>query len=146
MRTLTVSLFLWATAAAAGSLGDVCGHLIGSQTTDCLSAGNGKFISPVAVDECGKLIGGQVVGCIKAIAGKDYSHDDAAACGKLIGGQVVDCFARTGRVHAQQQPPDDAAPTNAEVRAELAAAIEQLHANDVPGADARLRRLLHRLR
>lgn len=150
MRTLLVVAFAFvALPASAESLSGVCGRLVGSQTTDCLAAGNGRFIHPEAVYECGRLVGSQVVSCVHAIAGKDYSNDEAKTCGRLVGGQVTDCFARTGRPHATpHDPPLDspAPPTNAQIRAEIAAAIEQLRANDSAGAEVRLRNLLHALR
>jgi hypothetical protein len=147
MRSILLTLSVFATAAQAQSLDAVCGKLIGSQVSDCMAAGNGRYISPQAVGQCGKLIGNQVTSCVQAIAGKEYTPGEAKTCGDLIGTGVVDCFRRTGRLHADVAPADSfRPPTNAEIRAEIAAAVEQIRAHDCAGAEGRLKALLHALR
>lgn len=157
-----VLLFAPLTASAQGkSLGQVCQGLIGSQVTQCMGAANGRYIDPGAADACSRLIGSQVVSCIGAIAGKDYSPDEARACGGLIGSQVVDCFNVSGRPHAVfRQPPPPPPPqpryggdygrrgglSMTDMRAEIAAALEALRANDPISAERRLRRLLSDMR
>lgn len=145
-----LSLFLVAAAlpAHADPLSDQCGRLVGGEITRCLAAGNGRYIDPAAADQCGRLVGGQVTACMGAIAGKDYGPGAAGTCGSLVGGQVVDCFRRTGRPHAHPQPPGGGGPppSMGEIRGEIAAAREQIRAGDAGGAEARLGRLLDRLR
>ncbi len=148
--------------AQSAALGQVCSQLIGSQVTQCLGAGGGRYIDARAATVCGQLIGSQVISCIAAIAGKDYGASEEQACSQLIGSQVIECLRTTGRLHAvgpppapnpyyQQQPPPNAYPrrgplTVAEIRSEVAAALESLRASDQMGADRRLRRLLNDLR
>ncbi len=153
-----LAVALLAQTARADPLSDVCSQLIGSQVTQCMAAGNGQQISSSAVEQCGHLIGSQVVSCVAAIAGKDYSPGEASTCGGLIGSQVIDCFRHSGRAHPYAPPPPGPGPgpgsgpgpgrgvNNSEIRAEIAAAIEQLRANDPAGAETRLRRLLRDLR
>lgn len=149
MRALFFSAIVFATLPArAESLAEVCQRLIGSQVTQCMAAGNGRHINPDAVGQCGRLISGQVISCVGAIAGKDYSPDEAQACGSLISGQVIECFRRTGRPHERRAdyPPPRGPFGFAEIRAEIAAAIEQIRAGDPGGAEMRLRRLLNDMR
>jgi hypothetical protein len=152
---VSLSITLWTTRSAlADPLSDTCSKLIGGQVTQCLAAANGRYISSDAVNQCGHLIGTQVVACVSAIAGKEYGAGEAGACGKLIGTQVVDCFRSTGRPHVEHHevkqlppppPPPPHTPSYAEVRAEIAAALEQMR-DDPRGAEARLRRLLSSMR
>jgi hypothetical protein len=144
-------------ADSASALANLCGQLIGSQVTQCQAAGGGRHIDEGAAQVCGQLIGSQVIQCVSAIAGKDYNAGESSNCGSLIGGQVIDCMRRTGRPHrvaTAPAPPTYPAPfpprrgpmSVPEIRAEVAAAIEQLRANDPGGAELRLRRLLNDLR
>lgn len=150
-------------ASAQGkSLGQVCQTLIGTQVTQCMAAGNGRHIDGSAASGCSRLIGTQVVSCISAIAGKDYSPDETRACESLIGTQVVDCFRASGRPHVAWQPAPPPPPvyqqpqydgysrrgvlTEADIRAEIAAALEALRARDPISAERRLRRLLSDMR
>lgn len=166
-RTLLLSLALLVPSLARAdmSLGQVCKQLIGSQVTQCMAAAGGRYIDGNAAQVCSHLIGGQVTSCIGAIAGKDYSRDEASACGGLIGGQVIECMRSTGRPHIDRQavppPPPPvqqqpyyggggggyrAALSQADIRAEIAASLEALRANDPISAERRLRRLLQDLR
>jgi hypothetical protein len=173
-RTLLLSVVGLVVVGVAGSaraemsLGQVCKQLIGSQVTQCMAAANGRFIDGNAAATCAKLIGGQVTTCVGAIAGKDYSRDEADACGGLIGAQVVDCLRTTGRPHVDRRAPPPPPPvqqqpvygdrdryrddrrggglSNADIRAEVAAALEALRANDPISAERRLRRLLNDMR
>jgi hypothetical protein len=160
----TLALAIPSAARAQDALSQVCSQLIGSQVTQCMGAAAGRYIDPKAANTCGQLIGGQVVSCIGAIAGKVYNHGETQTCGELIGGQVIDCLRTTGRVRVAAPPPEPApAPyyqnqpppaypprrgplTTAEIRSEIAAALEQLRANDPMGTERRLRRLLNDLR
>jgi hypothetical protein len=98
---------------------------------------------------------------MRAVGGKDYSPAQASTCGELIGSQVIECLQRTGTPHVEprrEEPRreerreerrdwrDDRGPTSSEVRAEIAAALEQLRARDVAGAEARLKALLRAMR
>lgn len=142
------------------ALAQLCGQLIGSQVVQCQAASGGRHIDPGAAEVCGQLIGSQVIQCVGAIAGKDYNQGEQSNCRQLIGSQVIDCLRQTGRPHFVPPPPPPPAPiayppqypprraplTVAEIRAEVAAALESLRANDPMGADRRLRRLLGDLR
>jgi hypothetical protein len=144
-RFLLVAIAVLASRAAmADPLSDVCNRLIGTETTRCLSAAGGRFVNASAVRECGRLIGSQVTACVGAVAGKDYTPGEASACGGMIGSEVTECFRKTGHPHVDRRAPP--APSNAEIRAELAAAIEQIRGGDVKAADLRLSRLLDRMR
>lgn len=161
-RSLLVGILLLVPAAArAQTLGQVCERLIGTQVTQCMAAANGRYINPDAAGACSRLIGTQVVSCVGAIAGKDYSPDEARACGGLIGTQVVDCFRASGRPHVAYRPAPAPPPprydygdrrhgggglSEGDIRAEVAAALESLRANDPISAERRLRRLLSDLR
>jgi hypothetical protein len=146
-------------ADSASALAQVCGQLIGSQVTQCQAAGGGRHIDDGAAQVCGQLIGTQVVQCVGAIAGKDYNSGETANCGQLIGTQVTECMRVTGRAHRvayyappppppqyPQYPPRRGPLTVPEIRAEVAAALESIRANDPMGADRRLRKLLNELR
>lgn len=164
------SLSISSVARAEMSLGQLCKQLIGSQVTQCMGAAGGRFVDGNAAQTCSHLIGGQVTACVSAIAGKDYSRDEAEACGGLIGAQVVDCLRTTGRAHVDRRAPPPPPPqpvqpqpyygdrggyrddrrgpalSNADIRAEVAAALEALRANDPISAERRLRRLLNDMR
>lgn len=157
-------------AANPKTLGQVCSGLIGSQVTQCLGAARGQFIDPNAAGVCSQLIGSQVVSCIGTIAGKAYSPDETGACGGLIGSQVIECLGQAGRIYVERRapppPPPPAYPppaypppgppgmgrqacgpmSVAEVRSEIAAALELMRAGDPMAADRRLKGLLHALR
>jgi hypothetical protein len=145
MNRLLLLVTLAAATAHAQNLGSVCGKLIGSRATDCMAAGNGHFLSPLALAACDHLIGDQVTACVQAIADKDYAKPDVKVCNDLIGDKVVECFARTGAPHVEPMP-DPAVASNAQVRAEIAAAAEQIRAGDCRGAESRLRNLLRAMR
>ena len=144
-------------------LTQVCGRLIGYQVGQCQGAAGGRYIDGDAARACGNLIGTQVINCVSAIAGKDYHPGEAMNCGRLIGTQVISCLSQSGRPHVEQaagypQPRDDRGRdrddypprreplTVAEIRAEVAAALESLRASDGQGTERRLRRLLRDLR
>ena len=145
-------------SAQVMSLGQVCKTLIGSQVTQCMAAGAGRYIDPGAAGQCSHLIGSQVVGCVGAIAGKDYAPDEAQTCGGLIGTQVIDCMSQTGRPHIERRVPPPPPPpppgggwgphplSITDIRSEIAASLEALRANDPGSAERRLRRLLSELR
>jgi len=145
------------------ALAGLCSQLIGSQVGQCQAAAAGRHIDPGAAQVCAQLIGSQVIQCVSVIAGKDYNRGEQSNCSQLIGSQVVQCLSQTGRPHmvaatppppppqyqqypAQAYPPRRGPLTVAEIRAEVAAALESLRADDSMGADRRLRRLLNDLR
>ena len=145
------------------ALAGLCSQLIGSQVGQCHAAAAGRHIDPGAAQVCAQLIGSQVIQCVSVIAGKDYNRGEQSSCSQLIGSQVIGCLSQTGRAHVvmapqpvYQPPPQYPAPspypprrgplTVAEIRAEVAAALESLRGNDPMGADRRLRHLLNDLR
>lgn len=151
---------LAARTAAAETLAQVCQTLVGTQVTKCMAAGRGRYFDQNAGAVCVKLVGTQVIECVAASIGKVYAPDEAATCGGLVGTQVIECMGQTGHEYVPAPPPPPPGPgprhrdepgprgrlTIAEIRGEIAAALEQMRANDIPGADARLRRLLRDLR
>jgi hypothetical protein len=144
-RLIFVAVLAVAVAALAQNLAGVCGKLIGSSATDCQEAGTGHFLNPGALTACDHLIGDQVTRCVQAIADKDYGSGDVKVCNDLIGDKVVDCFRRTGQPHVEAAV-DPAIASNAQIRAEIAAAIEQIRASDCRGAETRLKNLLRSIR
>ena len=145
MNRLLLLLTLVAASANAQNLSAVCGKLVGSSAADCMAAGNGRFLNALALTACDHLIGDQVTACVGAIADKDYGKPDVKVCNDLIGDKVIDCFARSGAPHVEPLP-DPAIASTAQVRAEIAAAAEQIRAGDCRGAEARLRTLLRAMR
>lgn len=163
---LGLALLVAPGVAGAKPLGQVCSALIGSQVTQCLGAARGQYIDPNAADVCSQLIGSQVVSCIGTIAGKAYTPDETGACGGLIGSQVIECLGQAGRIYvARPVPPPPPPPpvyqpppppgmgrqfcgpmSLAEVRSEIAAALELMRGGDPGAADRRLKGLLHQLR
>ncbi len=159
-----VAVSLWFSSVGHADRGEalaqVCGQLIGSQVVQCQATAGGRHIDPGAAEVCGQLIGSQVIQCVGAIAGKDFNQGEQANCGQLIGSQVIECMRQTGHPHyvaaplpplgpsayPPQYPPRRGPLTVAEIRAEVAAALESLRASDQMGADRRLRRLLNDLR
>jgi len=138
-------------------LAQICGRLIGTQVGQCHNAAGGRYIDADAARACGTLIGTQVIGCVSTIAGKDYPAGIANNCARLIGTQVTSCLAQSGRPYVEpapynpppprdDYPPRRDAMTVSEIRAEVAAALETLRANDPQGTERRLRRLLRDLR
>ena len=132
-----------------GSAAQICSHLIGGQVTACVSAVAGKDYSHDEADACGGLIGGQVVDCMRA-AGHPHVDRRAVApppaqppyyggggggggSGGYRGGGGGDAGYRGGL-------------SQSDVRAEIAAALEALRANDPISAERRLRRLLNDMR
>jgi hypothetical protein len=144
-RLIFVAVLAVAVGALAQSLGSVCGKLIGSSAVDCQAAGSGHFLNSGALTACDHLIGDQVARCVQAIADKDYGPGDVKVCNDLIGDKVVDCFRRTGQPHVEAAV-DPGIASNAQIRAEIAAAIEQIRASDCRGAESRLKNLLRSLR
>jgi hypothetical protein len=131
--------------AQSGQLTSVCSKLIGTTRVDCFEAGKGHFLNDGALGACDHLIGDQVTNCVQAIADKDYGSGDVKTCNDLIGDKVVDCFRRIGGPHVEAAV-DPAISSNAQVRAEIAAAIEQIRASDCRGAESRLKNLLRSMR
>jgi hypothetical protein len=144
-RLIFVAVFAVAALALAQGASSVCSQLVGSRQTDCLEAGNGHYLNSPALTACGHLIGDQVTRCVGAIADKDYSSGDVKVCNDLIGDKVVECFRRTGTPHVEAAV-DPGVASNAQVRAEIAAAIEQIRASDCRGAETRLKNLLRSMR